>query len=158
MAHDFLRERFVEENVDFLPKERYKRILCVIAYAAAGGVLAYVFFRYALGAFLPFILAWAIAAVLQRPVVFANKKLKIPKKLAAAVLVIAFLAVMSLIIFASLRAVIHQAGDFVADLSRDGDGLKEKLDVIISNAGGWLEKIGVTPSDDVSSIVFDAAK
>lgn len=158
MAHDFLRDDFMEETVEFLPKEMYKRILCVIAYAAAGGVIAYLFFRYALGALLPFILAWAVAAVLQRPVVFANKKLKIPKKLAAAVIVVAFLAALSVLIFASLRAVIHQAGDFVADLARDGDGLKEKLDEIISRASGLLEKIGVTPSADMSSIVFDAAK
>lgn len=144
--------------MDLLPKERYKKILCVIAYAAAGGAVAYLFFRYALGALLPFILAWAVAAVLQRPVVFAHKKLKIPKKLAATVLVVAFLAVLSVIIFASFRALIHQAGDFVADLSRDGDGLKEKLDEIISGAGGLLEKIGISPSGETSSIVFDAIK
>lgn len=144
--------------MDFLPKERYKKILCVIAYAAAGGIAAYLFFTYALGAFLPFILAWAIAAVLQRPVVFAHKKLKVPKKLAAAVIVVLFLAALSLIIFASLKALIHQAGDFVSDITRVGEDLSQKLDEMIAKAGGVLEKIGIAPSEGAATLAFDAAK
>ena len=147
-----------EGILELLPKERYKKILCVIAYAAAGGIAAYLFFKYALGAFLPFILAWAVAAVLQRPVVFAHKKLKVPKKLAAAVIVVVFIAVVSLIIFASLKALIHQAGDFVSDLSRDGEDLSQKLDELIEKAGGVLEKIGIAPSEGAATLAFDAAK
>ena len=144
--------------MDLLPKERYKKILCVIAYIAAGGVALYLFFKYLLAAFLPFILAWAVAAILQRPVVFAEKKLRVPKKLAAAVIVVVFIAAVSLIIFASLRALIHQAGDFVSDIMLSGEGLAEKLDGMISKTGGLLEKIGLRPADGAASLVFDALK
>ena len=142
--------------MDFLPKERYKKILYVIAYAAAGAAALYVFVKYALGALLPFILAWVIAAALQKPVVFAHKKLKVPKTLAAAVLVVLFVAASSLLIFAAFSALIRQAGEFVASLTRDGAGLAEKLDGLIEKAGGLLEKIGIEAKAGSSSVIFDA--
>lgn len=147
---------FRREKLDFLPRERYKKILCIIAYTAAGAAVLYVFFKYALGALLPFILAWAVAAVLQRPVVFAHKKLKIPKMLAAAVIVVLFVAASSLIIFAAFSTLIRQAGEFVSSLARDGAGLAEKLDELVSNAGGALEKIGIKAEAGSASMIFDA--
>ena len=143
--------------MDLLPKERYKKILCVIAYAAAGAAALYVFVRYALGAIMPFVLAWAVAAVLQKPVVFAHKKLKVPKAIAAAVLVVLFVAASSLLIFAAFSALIRQAGEFVSSLASDGAGLAEKLDGVIEKAGGLLEKIGIETKAGSTSVIFDAA-
>lgn len=143
--------------MNFLPEQGYKRVFYIVLYIAVGVLGVYLAVKYLLPLILPFIIAFAVAALLQKPVVFAEKKLKIPKKFAAAVIVVAFLAVVFLIIFAAATALIRQGGEFIARLSDDG-GISKRISTVIDKIGEYLGKLGINYNGGLATIISDALR
>ena len=142
--------------MNFLPEKGYKRILCIIAYAVFGAAALFAVSKYVVPALLPFLIAWLVAALLQRPVVFAEKKLKIPKKIAAAVLVMAFLGAASLIIVALVSILIRQGGEFADNISNNMQKITNGAGEILEKIGGFLEKIGIKTNGNIPELLNEA--
>lgn len=68
--------------------QRKKKFIIDVVYAAFVVVIFYFFMKYAFGLFLPFILALAVAAALQRPVNFICKKTPIKRGIVSVFLVL----------------------------------------------------------------------
>ncbi len=146
-----------EADLKFLPDEPYKKTLYIFAYALMFSALAYIALRYALPALLPFLLAWLVATVLQRPVVYAEKKLKIPKKAAAAVLVLVFISTLLGIIFALVSILIRQGAELVSKISGDPAAITGKVDAMFESMGKFLEKFGIEYDGGLPSVISNAA-
>lgn len=84
--------------VKILPKELYKRIPVILFYAAFSLASIFVFFKWLLPVFLPFILSWIVALFLQ-PVAAKLVKAKLPRALASALLVIAAVGLLALVCY-----------------------------------------------------------
>jgi len=147
----------LEVGLKFLPDEPYKKTLYIFVYTLIFAALAYIAFKYALPVLLPFLLAWLVATVLQRPVVFAEKKLKIPKKAAAAVLVLLFVSTLLAIIFALVSMLIRQGGEFIGRISDDPSSITEKIDAVFEKIGVFLERFGIEYDGGLPSAISDAA-
>lgn len=142
--------------MNFLPERGYKRVLCIAAYILAGAAALYAFSKYVLPLFLPFIIAWLIAALLQKPVVFAEKKLRIPKKLAAFVIVTVFLGAASVIIFALVSALIRQGGEFLGKISENMQSITDGANEIFDKIENFLGKFGIKNGGDVRGMISNA--
>ncbi len=110
-------------------------------------LFSWFFFKYALGAFIPFFLAAAIAAVIAPISDKISSKLKTPKKLTAAVLAILFFSVLATLVYLAGYRLISEAGNLIDRLSDDPDVISNALEILtekISSIGarfGFLSKL-----------------
>lgn len=81
-----------------------KRIILL----TASTLLVYLCFRYLLSFFLPFFIAWLLAVILQRPVLWINKKLRIPVPFGAVLGILLILSVAGTGAFFLLRTLLNQ--------------------------------------------------
>ncbi|MBO4353955.1 MAG: sporulation integral membrane protein YtvI [Clostridia bacterium] len=140
----------------FLREEPYGKTLYISLCVLVISALAYLFFKYAVFVVLPFIIAWLVAAVLQRPVVFAEKKLKIPKKLSAAVLVITVILTLLAVIFALITFIIRRGGEVMTKISADGADVGRAINAVSGFIGGLFEKIGLEYDEKTPDVVYGA--
>jgi len=93
---------------------RRKRFLINFAYFAVCVAIYYVTFKYVIYAALPFVVAIIVTLSLRRPIKFLAKKLHIPRKGAAAVMLIVFYIITAGVvvglIFALISATVHWIG------------------------------------------------
>jgi len=82
-----------------LPQEPYKKIAVILFYVAVSLFAAYLFFKYLFGLFLPFIIAYLLAASLQPAVRFLCKHAKVPKKLSVLVLVLVVTSILGVLCY-----------------------------------------------------------
>ncbi len=66
--------------MSLLPKEGYRRVLVLAAYGALALGVGYLFLRYLLKPFLPFLLAWIIAMAVRPTVHRIVERVKLPRK------------------------------------------------------------------------------
>ncbi len=85
--------------MDFLPKEKYKKILVLSFYVFIGAVLIYVFFKYLLKLLLPFIVAWCVALCIRPLAEILHKRTGISKKVLSIFLVILLLLIIGAFLF-----------------------------------------------------------
>ena len=127
----------------------YRKAANITVIVAGILLFSWFFFRYALGALIPFILAAAIAAMLAPVAEKLATNLKLPRKLTATILVLLFFgALTSLAYFAGYRLV-SEASYLLDRLSADPEiinrslaAIAEKLSFITSRFGflnGFLE-------------------
>ena len=114
----------------------YKRAANITIIAAGVAVFLWLFIKYALGAFLPFLLGAAVAALVS-PI---SKKLaslcKLPPKAVSAILVILlFLISVSLLYFAGYR-LISEIGDILERISSDPYSVSRFIENLISRIKG----------------------
>lgn len=110
------------------------------------GIIAFLwlFFKYALGAFIPFILAALIAAIISPAAEFVSKKTKIPRKVSAAFLVILFFAAIATLIYFALSRLLGELGNLIYRLSKDPEAISHAISKIGNTLGakfGFLQKI-----------------
>ena len=129
--------------MDFLPDEKYKKIIYVAIYAVIAGAAVWLFFRYVLGVVLPFILGWLVAAALQRPTVFLHKKTKIPKMALSVFFVVLILGITTLIIVAIIFAVIRNGGNIITKITAHRDKIGASLKTLFEKIGAFAEKFGI---------------
>ncbi|MGI6717020.1 MAG: sporulation integral membrane protein YtvI [Eubacteriales bacterium] len=120
-----------------LPKEPHKKIPLIILYTvlAVGG--GYVFLKYLFPVFLPFMIAWVIALLLQGVINRLYEKAKIPKKLSALVLVLMVAAVLGFVCFLIIKRLTGELTEF----AKNAGEFLEKAKNDDKFASKWIKKI-----------------
>lgn len=120
-----------------LPKEPYKRIPLIFLYIALGAGAAYVFLKYLFPVFLPFIIAWVIALLLQGIINKLCDKAKIPKKLSAFVLVLLVAAFSGFICFLIIKRLYGELSIF----TENAEDFFNRAKTDEEFATKWIKKI-----------------
>lgn len=115
--------------------QRKKKFIIETVYAVFVIVIFYFFMKYAFGLFLPFLLALAVAAALQRPVNFICKKTPLKKGFVSAVLVLfSVTVVLGLIVAIIMRLGIEVKGffDYIMIQLQDIPAFIKRMEVFVS--------------------------
>lgn len=118
-------------NFNFGDKNNAK-IIKVIKYICIIGVIllvAFIFFNYLLFWFLPFIIAWVIAMIIQPLVRFVHKKMKLPDKVATVIILILLFSLAGFLIFLLFDRILYE----LTELSANINFSTEKASDFISN-------------------------
>ena len=108
-----------------------------ITIIVAGIVLAaWMFFKYALSALLPFLLAAVISAIVSPLSAWVSKKTKVPKKLTSAVVLILLFSLISALLYYGISRLIGELGGLLARLSEDPELIGNTLTSIIDRVTG----------------------
>ena len=86
-------------SMDFLPKEKYKKILVLSFYIFIGGLLVFLFFKYLLKLFLPFIVAWIVALCIRPLAEILHNRTHISKKVISIFLVVLLIFIIGAFLF-----------------------------------------------------------
>lgn len=114
----------------------YRRAANITVIVAGVVLAAWVFFRYALSALLPFLLAAVIAALVSPVSEWISKKTKIPKKLTSAVVLILLFSLMSALLYLAISRLIGELGDLLSRLSENPELIGNTLSSIIDRVTG----------------------
>ena len=85
--------------MDFLPKEKYKKVLVLSFYIFIGALVLFIFFKYLLKLFLPFIVAWCVALVIRPLAEILHKRTGMSKKLLSIFFVVILLVIIGAFLF-----------------------------------------------------------
>lgn len=114
-----------------------------ITIVVAGILLfSWFFFKYALGALIPFILAAAIAALVTPLSDKISKKLKTPKKLTAAVIAILFFTILASLVYLGTHRLIREAGELIDRLSEEPELVSRALEIITDKISALGTRFG----------------
>ena len=127
----------------------------------AGLILAglFVFFNYLIFGFLPFIIAWIIALMIQPAVNFLHKKIKLPRKLATVLFLLILFITLGVIIFLTIDRIISELSSLSRNFSLTES--TNKVSDIVNSFFTWIDKsLGSIPvfsnknlTDDIKEIV-----
>ena len=121
----------------------YKKAANITVIVAGLCALSWLFFKYALGAVLPFILGAAIAGIVSSPARKISKKTKLPLKLTSFLLVLVlFCAIFALIYFSASR-LIFELGNLIERLSEDPELISRWVDGILEAFNAHNSKLGL---------------
>lgn len=120
---------------------RRKKIINIVYYAIVLG-LTYLFLKYCFSMFLPFMVAFFIAIIVQRPTNFLTRKTKIKKGITATILVLlVYLIVVALISLIGVKLV-----DGIKSLIAFIQGKLTDIPTLIENIKNWsLNTVGFLP-------------
>jgi predicted PurR-regulated permease PerM len=118
----------------YLPESGYKRIAVISFYVIAVAAAAYVIFKYLVGLFLPFIIAWFAALLLQPLISYLSRRFRLPNKTVSVVVVLAVFALVGTLLFALSDRLIWECG-------RLFEWLNDNADIIIGQISGLLENL-----------------
>ena len=114
--------------------EKRRRVIINLAYAGIILGLLYLFFKYAFWLLLPFIAAFFVAAILQRPVNYLSRKTPLKKGLWTVLFVLLIAAVLALLIVltgariaAEAQGLVRWAGAQIATLPQLLETIREKM-------------------------------
>ncbi len=112
------------------------------------GIAAFVFlfFKYAFGALIPFILAALVASIIASPAKKLAKKTHLPLKLTSAVLVIVLFAAMSAAVYFAVSRLAFELGNLIDRLSNDPSVISRTLQELIDKLNAKDSKIGLLQS------------
>ena len=85
--------------MDFLPKEKYKKVLVLSFYIFIGALVLFIFFNYLLKLFFPFIVAWCVALVIRPLAEILHKITGMSKKLLRIFFVVILLVIIGAFLF-----------------------------------------------------------
>lgn len=128
-------------------------LLCL---AAAIGV--FLFFKYILSLFLPFILAFVIAFFLNYPIKLLHKRTHIPKGILSAFLITLLTALLGFCIFLLVNRIVSELGDLLKSLGENaGRYVSEFFTLLDSFAEKlpFINAIGADLSETVTEVVKD---
>jgi len=145
----------------------YRRAANITIIVAGLIALAWLFFRYALGALLPFVLALMISALVSPVSKKISDKTKIPRKLCVAVILVAVFSGVSAILYAGISRLVLELGKLLQRLSENPEIIGDTLDSILDRLTGngshfsFLQKIFESEAlsglgIDVDAVVRDA--
>lgn len=137
----------------------YRRAANITIIVAGLIALAWLFFRYALGALLPFVLAMLISALVSPISGKIANKTKIPRKLCVAVILIAVFSGVLAILYAGVSRLVLELGKLLQGLSENPEIIGDTIDGILDKLTGngshfsFLQKI--FESDALSGLGID---
>ena len=116
---------------------RWERIAAILISVLAAGVLFYLFFRYAFGLLLPFLLAYGISMFIRPAANKFSSRTHLPRGLCAAVLLILVFGLGGWGLWAGSVRIVAELGNLVERLLSDG-GFFDAMDSLML----WAEGIG----------------
>ena len=145
----------------------YRRAANITITVAGMIALAWLFFKYALGALSPFILAALIAAFVAPVSKTISKKTRIPRRLCVAVILIAVFTGVSALLYAGISRLVTELGRLLQGLSENPEIIGDTLDGILDRLTGngshfsFLQKIFESEAlsglgIDIDEVVRDA--
>ena len=110
------------------------------------GIIAFLwlFFKYALGALIPFVFGALIAALISPAADLISKKTKIPRKAVAATLTLLFFAAIAALIYVAISRLVGELGNLLLRLTEDPEAVSGKLGeigAILGQKFGFLRKL-----------------
>ena len=154
--------------MEFLPKEPYKRVFCIVFYAVLIFIFLFVFFKYAVPVLLPFIISFGIAYAVRRPAEFLHEKTGTSKGVISVFLGLSLLFCCAGILYICVSKLIGELSSFAQSLIEQREdilsytaGLSEKINVFLekilpgSNAQtqNIREKLSALITDGIKNIV-----
>lgn len=125
--------------------EKRRNFIINTFYCAIIAVLLYLFLKYAIGLFFPFMVGLFIAMLLQRPLAFISKHTKIPHQFVGAVLtaltfllIFAFVATLGAGIISQFNGLFSYIGGILQDFPSFVDRLQNRLNGMLSFLPGDL--------------------
>ncbi len=120
----------------------YRKAANITVIVAGIMLFSWFFFKYALGAFIPFLLAAAIAAIIAPISDKISKKLKTPRKFTSAVLVILFFGALLALAYLAGYRLIAEASNLVDRLSADPEIISKTIEAITERLGKIGSRFG----------------
>ena len=118
--------------MEFLPDKLWAKILVIAAYLVG----AYFLLR-ALGILLPalapFIIAWVLASLLQKPIAFVSARTRMPRKVVSFVLAGSCLAVLGVAVFFAGESLISETGRLIDMLGRRSSEIIDGVSALIGS-------------------------
>lgn len=145
----------------------YRRAANITIVVAGIIAIAWLFFKYALGALSPFILAALVAALVSPASRKIASKTKLPRKLCVVVILISVFAGVSALLYAGISRLVLELGKLLQGLSENPEIIGDTLDGILDRLTGngshfsFLQKIFESEAlsglgIDIDAVVRDA--
>lgn len=99
--------------------EKIKTYAAFTVLLFGGGLLFYLFFRYAFGVLAPFLFGYLMAVVSGRPAAFLHKRYRLPEGVCRLVLSLLFAGALGLLLFFSGRVLVRELGGFIDSLGKE---------------------------------------
>lgn len=112
---------------EYLPAPGYRRILVLTFYVIGGAALIILLVRYALGAFLPFLLACLTAALLRPIAARIRRRTRMTARAAGGAALLLLLLVIGGGVGMLVFTVLSQAGELLGALTENADSLAKEL-------------------------------
>ncbi|MBQ2840238.1 MAG: sporulation integral membrane protein YtvI [Oscillospiraceae bacterium] len=140
-----------------MPENRHSRFFLTLFYIALALFCLWLIFNYAIGWLAPFIIAFIVSRIIEKPVCFFQKKLKLPRPLSSALFTILFYGIIGTALYFALSAIVKElvvlfeklgSLDINVMVSRLNNTFIDVLskiplemqDFIYSNIEGWLSE------------------
>lgn len=133
-------------NNKYLPESGYKRIAVISLYAVMGTAIIYVIIKYLIGLFLPFIIAWAVAALLQPLILYICRRFRLPNKPVSIIVVLVVFVITGILLFMLSDRLLWECGRLV-------NWLSDNADIIVGEVSDLLT--GLTERIPITGTVFD---
>jgi sporulation integral membrane protein YtvI len=122
----------------------------------------YLFFKHALGAALPFILAAIVATVISSPAKKLSKATRLPLKLVSALLVLLLFTAISALIYLAVSRLAYETASLVERLSSDPEIIDRLISQLVDKINGDSAGLGMLQSifdiDVLESLGIDLGK
>lgn len=91
-----------------MPENKHSRFFLTLIYIGLAILGLWLFFNYALGWLAPFIIAFIVSRIIERPVGFFQKKLRFPRPLAGVLFTILFYGIIGTLMYFALSGIIKE--------------------------------------------------
>lgn len=131
-------------NNKYLPESGYKRIAVISLYAVIGTAILYVIIKYLIGLFLPFIIAWVIAALLQPFILYICRRFRLPNKPVSIIVVLVVFVIAGILLFMLSDRLLWEGDRLVNWLSGNADTIVGDVSEFIDNLTEYIPINGTT--------------
>ena len=128
----------------------WKRTAAILICLAFGAAAVYLFFKHLLPILLPFAIAALIAAAVYPIAQKISEHSRVPKRVAAAVLVFLLLVAVSLALWLAAKRLATELGELAAGIGQDGDPISELIGSATDIINGISEKISAALHKDTA--------
>lgn len=112
---------------------KYRKATEITIMTAGALFFSWLFFKYALPALMPLVLALIISALLYPATSFLSKKAHLPHKLVSVFTVLIFFAAISLLLYLALSRLAYECENLLQRLAAEPDLINTKLNALISS-------------------------
>ena len=120
-------------------KWRTRAAKLFVLLVAIGGV--WVFFRYALGILLPFLIAWGLGMLVYPAAIALHRRTRLPRGLCAAVLLLLLLVLIALLLGAVVNTLLREVRLLLTELEEDDETFGGRLTAWLARLRRWGERI-----------------
>lgn len=151
--------------MEFLPKEPYKKIFCIVFYIILALISVYFLFKYAFPVLLPFLISFFIACAVRRPAEYLTERTGIKKKFLAAFLGLLLLGACALLVSVCVSKLIGELSSFARGILERKEeimastvGFSQKLDTFLADVFPGAHEATVSFRQKLSELISEAVK